>query len=290
MNPRLILVATSLLLLTGCGPKRIDGSSEEAFKKSLEAMSKSLNEDQRKELTEGIMALGLDGVNIFQIGAAPGVMEQRMRDNLNGKTFAEIQTAVATRKKEREEEAARQERQRAEERAKAAAKKKAQIESEITELEIEKSKSVQAAATLEKFQVLRSRFYYSESSYRSSPTIELTVKNGLPSSASRVYFEAVLSSPGRSVPWVNDTFNYSIPGGLEPGEEATWKLAPNMFGEWSKAPKDRQDMVLTVKLTKVDGADGEAMYDSVFRESKKARLEKLKETLAKGDFTPSFFD
>jgi hypothetical protein len=281
MKIPLISAVLSLFLLTGCGPKRIDGSSKEAFKKSLEAMSKSLNEDQRKELSEAVMTLGFaDGMNGFRLGAAHDVMEQRIRDNVHGKTFSEIQTAVATLKKQRAEEREKKEKQRAEERAKYAAKKKAQIESEITELEAEKAKAVEAAATLEKFQVLRSRFYFSDSGFGAVPVVEITVKNGLPGAVAKVYFAAVLSSPGRSVPWVNESFNYSITGGLESGEEATWKLAPNRFGEWGQAPKNRQDMVLTVKAIKVDAANGETMFDSVFSESKQARLKNLKESLA----------
>lgn len=271
-------------------------------------MSKSLSDDEKKELTKGVMMLAMDGMNIFQMGAAPGLVEQRMRDSLNGKSFEEIRAAVAEKEKERaaeqlireqeraeqklkrDKEEAEREAARAEAKAQAAAKKKQQIEAEITELEAEKTKAEIAAVTLGKFHVSRSRFYFSDSGYRKSPTIELSVKNGLPAAVSRVYFSAVLSSPGRSIPWVDDTFNYSISGGLEPGEETTWKLAPNMFGEWGKAPQDRDDMVLTVTLTKADGADGKALYDSVFNERKKARLESLKATLEKGDFTPSIFD
>jgi len=290
MKLRFLPLALSLLLLTGCGPKRIDGSSDEAFKKSLESMGKSLSEDERKELTEGIMALALDGMNIFQMGAAPGLAEQSMREKLNGKSFADIQAAIAVMKAERAAEQLKRDKEAAEAKAKAAAKKKLQIETEVAELEAEKAKAEADAVALSKFEVSRSRFYFSESGYRQSPTIELSVKNGLPVAVSRVYFKAVLSSPGRSIPWVDDTFNHSISGGLEPSEEATWKLSPNMFSEWGKAPKDRQDMVLTVELTKVDGPDGKALFDGAFRDSKKERLERLKTTLAKGDFTPGFFE
>ena len=88
------------------------------------------------------------------------------------------------------------------------------------------------------------------------PIIELTVENRTGQAISRAYFEGTLASPNRSVPWHKDTFNYSISGGLEPGEKAAWSLAPNMFSGWGKieAPADA---VFTVTVERLDGADGE---------------------------------
>ena len=43
-------------------------------------------------------------------------------------------------------------------------------------------------------------------------------------------------SPGRSVPWLKEDFNYTIPGGLEPGEGSyvdslTQRVQPVGWGE-----------------------------------------------------------
>lgn len=98
------------------------------------------------------------------------------------------------------------------------------------------------------------------------------------------YFKAKLTSPGRSIPWVEADFNYTIPGGLEPKETATWKLSPNMFSEWAKAPNDRTDLVLVTELVRLNGADGKSLYDSAFSERKQKRVEVLQASLAKGDY------
>ncbi len=84
-----------------------------------------------------------------------------------------------------------------------------------------------------------------------------------------------LASPGRSVPWLKEDFNYSIPGGLEPGELADWTLVPNSFGAWGtvKAPKDA---ILTVEVVRLDGPNGKTLFDSKFDESKVERLTALK--------------
>lgn len=128
--------------------------------------------------------------------------------------------------------------------------------------EVRKEDKTKAIEGLKKFVVNKARFYYSKDSFMEKPAIELNVTNKMPVPVSRAYFHAVLQTPGRSVPWVEEDFNYSVPGGLEPGESATWELAPNMFGNWSHAPKARNDMVLTVTPIRLDGPDGKPIYDA----------------------------
>jgi hypothetical protein len=144
-------------------------------------------------------------------------------------------------------------------------------------LETKRAKSESAREQLKKFKVVRSRFYKREQEFMGKqPIIELTVKNGTDQAVSRAYFEGTLASPDRSVPWHKDTFNYDISGGLEPGEEATWKLAPNMFSDWGKVDAP-PDAVFTVTVERIDGADGEAVYSTrEFDESDRKRLAELK--------------
>lgn len=124
----------------------------------------------------------------------------------------------------------------------------------------------------------KSRFRLEEQkyTYRKRPLIELVVKNGTPKPVARAHIKGTIAIPGRSVPWLVEEFNYSIPGGLEPGESTSWTLAPNMFGEWSEVDVP-SDAVFTVEVIKLDGADSRTLYDaSGLSESKKERLEKLK--------------
>jgi hypothetical protein len=85
-------------------------------------------------------------------------------------------------------------------------------------------------------------------------TIVLTVVNGTTHSISRAFFSATAISEGREIPWLQETFNHSIPGGLAPGEKANWRLTPNMFsGNWNKVrvPKDAHFIVEPIKLNGV---------------------------------------
>lgn len=236
----------------------------------MESVKSSLTEEEKKEFEEAVQIMAFSEIgNIFEAAANPDGMQRKIKDKLNGKTADEIiaegnQILAERKKKEREQ----------------AINEIEEINIKIAELEKKRSEAEKAKEDLKKFNVLRSRFYFQKSSFLEEAVIELTVKNETTQPVSRAYFNGVLSSPGRSIPWVQDSFNYKILGGLEPGEQATWKLSPNMFGEWSKAPKDRNDMVLTVSVYRIDGADEEAIYDSNFSEKDSDRLEELNQRLS----------
>ncbi len=149
---------------------------------------------------------------------------------------------------------------------------------EIKELEVKRQETLKAKEELKKFKVLRSRFYKRDQEYSSydQPIIDLTVVNSTDKAVSRAYFEGTIASPDRSVPWHKDTFNYQISGGLEPGEEASWSLAPNMFSDWGKV-KAPSDAIFTVTVEQLDGADGKPLYSTMnFTEYDKKRLAELK--------------
>lgn len=157
-------------------------------------------------------------------------------------------------------------------------KKKEQAKGEVEELYQKMAQAEKDKEMLAKFEVKRSRFYKRKKGtyyVTEEPIIELSVMNGTDKAVSRAYFTGTLASPNRSVPWIKDDFNYEISGGLEPGEEVTWYLAPNMFSDWGKvdAPKDA---VFTVEVTQLDGPDGEEMYSvNNFGEDEQERLEEL---------------
>ncbi|MEY8214250.1 MAG: hypothetical protein RPR97_07165 [Colwellia sp.] len=268
-NWSLLLVGISLLV--GCGEKKVDSTSDESLKISISTIKESLTEQKKEEFEKAVKVIAFSGVtNLFQAAANAEGLQQKMKEKLNGKTADEIIAAsndiLAARKvKEREQ----------------AAKEIEEIKTDILALEKKKLDAEKVKDDLKKFSVLRSRFYYQKSSYREEAVIELTVKNNTEYAVSRVYFDGVLASQGRSVPWVSDSFNHSIAGGIEPGEEVTWKLTPNRFGTWGKAPKNRDDMLLTVSVNRIDGADKKAIFNSAVSKSNERKLVKLNKRLKK---------
>lgn len=250
------------LMLAGCGEQKLDGSSESALKESIKKVSQGLPEEKRKKFEEDLMLVGLNKVNMADVFSGNLTAEKIWNDaasDLNGKTAAQISAQADQIRVERER------------------KEKEQALAEIKELLAKKESSEQAKAELAKFEVIKSRFYMrkEEYSYRSQPIIALSVKNGTSYPISRAYFKGTIASPGRSIPWFSDTFNYEISGGLEPGEVAEWSLAPNMFGDWGNinAPADA---VFTVEVYRLDGPDKKELLNSEgLSEAQLKRLELL---------------
>jgi hypothetical protein len=77
-------------------------------------------------------------------------------------------------------------------------------------------------ATIE---ITKPRFYYNTTEYRSEPVIAFTIANKGPIPIKCIFMHGKVQTPGRAIPWVEDDFNYSFSGGLEPGE--TKSLSPH---------------------------------------------------------------
>lgn len=261
MKKATLILGAIVILLSSCA-KKIDGSSEEAMKSSIEEITKSLDDEKKEKFEEAMMLIMFHGIDFGELMEESAAEESilDMKSKLDGKTADDI---IA----EGEKIQAEIER-----------KKKEQAKGEIEELYEKNAQAEKDKQMLAKFEVKRSRFYKrKQGTYyvTEEPIIELTVMNGTDKAVSRAYFTGTLASPNRSVPWIKDDFNYQISGGLEPGEEVTWYLAPNVFSDWGEvdAPKDA---VLTVEVKKLDGPDGAEMYSiNNFGEAEQERLEEL---------------
>jgi len=248
-------------MFTSCA-KKIDGTSEETMEISIEEIKKSLNDDKKKKFEESLELIifhGFDFGKILQEGGAEKTLAD-FKSKIDGKTASDIIAEGERIKQEIENE------------------KKEQAKSEIEELYKKKAKAESDRKNLAKFEVKKSRFYKrkdGEFYVTKEPTIELTVFNGTDQAISRAYFTGTLASPNRSVPWLKEDFNYQISGGIEPGEEATWYLAPNMFSVWGtvEAPKDA---LLKVEVKQLNDANGEVLYSiDIFGEDETERLAEL---------------
>ena len=264
MNKKLILISVLVLFLSGCSDPKIDASTDESIKVSIEKVRQSLPDDKRAEFDDALKILAFSQISLKGLFAdgATGVSSAKgkMKDVLNGKTGEEVIAEAERIKKERKE------------------KEKTQALSEIKELQEKQAISINAKESLKQFQIIRSRFYKQEQKYgHDKPIVELTVKNGTAHPVSRAYFKGTLASPDRSIPWLVETFNYEISGGLEPGEQAEWSLAPNQFSDWGSVDAPT-DAILTVEVEQLDGSDSEPLFSShSFSERDEKRLKELRE-------------
>ncbi|GKX54109.1 hypothetical protein SOASR030_02210 [Leminorella grimontii] len=254
-------------MLTGCDEPKVDTSTDEAMKKSLQKVKESLPENKRQEFTEATSIIMMNSVDMKALmsGAFSGNSDaiaaqqaEKAKSVLNGKTGEEIIDKAKIILAERTQ----RERQQALE--------------EITELQQKKAESQKAKESLRNFVVNKSRFYFEKQEIGGSwPVIELSVENKTGSPISRAYFKGTIASPGRSIPWLVESFNYQVPGGLEPREKADWPLLPNRFSSWG-AVKAPEDAVFTVEVVRLDGPDGKALFNSeIFDEDDQRRLEML---------------
>ena len=263
------LLAVTLMIGCGASNAKIDASSDETLKDSIAAAKDNLTPEQRKEFEEALKILAFSDVgNLFELAADPDSIQRQLEDKIDGKSPLEIIEAAKQVKTER----AKKQREHA-------AGEIAELKKKIQELNVKQQAAQTAENDLKNFTIERSRFYFDKQGFSTGPIIELTVKNNTAHPVSRAYFKGVLGTPGRAVPWVEETFNYSISGGIEPGESDTWKLSPNMFGKWGSAPKDRDDMVLTVTTYRIDGADDKPIFDSEFSEYDQKELKRLNERI-----------
>lgn len=259
----IICLVIAFAMFAGCSDPKIDVSSDEAMKVSVEKVRQSLPESKQKKFDEAMQVLAFNQIEMKDLlpqgEAGIGNIRGKIRQSLYGKTGEQVI-----------EEAERIEAGRK-------ARERQQALEEIRELEEKRVKSEADREELKKFEVIRSRFSMREQQFLGNqPIIELTVKNRTGKAVSRAYFEGTLASPNRSVPWHKDSFNYSIPGGLEPGEQATWNLAPNMFSDWGKV-KAPGDAIFTVTVERLDGADGKSIYSTMeFNQRERERLIGLK--------------
>lgn len=256
------LLLGSCLILAGCGDPKVDASTDEKMKESIAKVKAALPEAKRAEFEEALKTLAfadIKGLADLAKAGQTGGLERGIKDRLNGKTGAEIIAAAG------QVQAERKERERKE------------ATGEIDELRAKLA--ADKPDLLTKFVVERSRFGQSEGGFMRENIIELAVKNDSGKAVSRAFFHAVLLSPGREVPWVDDEFNYKIAGGLESGESAVWNLSPNMFGEWSNAPKDREDLILIVRAVGLEGSDGKPLGGERFTDKDAERLRSLVDSI-----------
>lgn len=268
---RTLLTAIYMIItLTACGEPTVDSSSEEAFGNSLDAMREGLAGSELEEFQEAaevllleylvgeatpasLLAAELEGEDAYSL-TADFSMEPLAR--MNGMTAEQVVSEAAKVLEER---------------------RKTQIQvlrEEIDEIEIELGEMLAAKQEYERLQseknkiaVSDTKLYWREDRFSDTLVMELTVFNGLDQAISRVFMEGVLATPNRSVPWVEDNFNYEISGGLEPGETQSWSLAPNQFSDWGKAPKNRDDTVFTVSLLDAEDANGIKIFSNDFNQN-----------------------
>ncbi len=147
----------------------------------------------------------------------------------------------------------------------------------ISEARMELVKTGETELSLQRFGVVDAQYYFSDSGSR---TIELTVRNETGQPVSRAYFYGFIKSPFRTVPWAEGEFNYKIPGGVESGEQVTWKFSADYLENWNGVPEDREDLEFNVSTVRVDDQHGLPILDITYAQKDRKELDTLEHRMA----------
>lgn len=233
------IIAASVLL-AACA-RTADTSSPAAYTSSMQAITKDMPNEKRAKLQAGLVALAFNTADpsqgIWSQADATSPIFLGAGDKIKGKTADQIiragyEARIGLLDAAIAEDAAASQRMAAER------KKYADI---FDNIHIDGAR------------------YHVEHSFIEQPIVSFTVTNGSKVPIKRIYLHGILTSPGRSIPWVSGDINYEFSGGIEPGEVQHLDLEPNMFGEWKidEAYSKRSDLKLAMSVSNVEGADGQ---------------------------------
>jgi hypothetical protein len=249
-NPNILTVAFIGLLLFGCAPK-IDTSSDDKMKTSIEAIKDKLSFAEKKKFTDALMMIASSEINLSNVFNGDEALK-KIKSKLEGKTYQDILNEANKIVKEKTEE-----------------------------LEFEKGLSKEAEKELQKIEVKESLLYTltTDNGFFSRPqrVLKLTVKNNLNVALSSISFNIKSFQKGRSVPFLNDDFSYDIAGGINSGETLTWELNADMFADeqWTK---DIPNGYIVVKATDAKNSSNESVVKNTWTDEKEEELKKLKST------------
>lgn len=260
----LLILITSLL--ASCSNPRIDTSSKDSMKSSMEKVRQSLPEDKREEFGRALQIIVFSQMKDIYTSQMPFPLDstQKFEELVNGKTGLEIIASAEDVKQKLLEE------------------QKKSILQEIKGLEAKKASAENDKLQMAKFKVVRARFYKQKRPYsvrEEELIIELTMKNGTTHPVSEGYFIGTLTQPERAVPWLQESFSYSIPGGLEPEEEVNLRLTPSYSSEVGTVDIP-QDAIFTVEVKQLNGASGKPLFSECkFTQEDEKKLKELKKSL-----------
>jgi hypothetical protein len=271
------------ILLVGCsGPMdtKLNGTSMEAYQKSLEKAKESMTSEQKEQLSDALETIFFadipDSEEAGFFGALAGLanlsqekIQSTVRAKIHGKTPNQLITEAKKIKKE---------------------KTRARIttlESKIAGLQKKKEEAEKSMEPLKGIVISEPKFYFAEEFFSQKPIIDFKIANNTDIPLARIYYHGTLTSPNRTIPWVDDGFNHEIKGGLEPKETKHLKLSPNMFSEWgSKELIEKKDLVVSISVVNAEGVDKKKIAVS-FDKSDQKELDELIEKKEQAEKTLS---
>lgn len=236
---RFLLIIYLSFITTACNaePKTIDSTTAETLKTSSQAAASELPEQKRQVFAEALQVVLLANVSLADVMAA-GALGEKGGEMLATKYGSAMNGMTATDVVKKAQEITDE--------------KLATIKTDANSVEVIKAELSKVDLSDVTISKKKNSLDIDEA------TIQVTVKNGLSQAISRVYFQGIVSTEGRSTPWIKDSVNYDIAGGIEPNETKKLEFRPNMFAWPTENIPSGAKLDLT--LEQVDDAKGEPLF------------------------------
>jgi hypothetical protein len=237
------LVVCCALALGAC-EARVSTQNPKAYADSVKSMMEKMTSDQQSEFKSALIAIAGDTADPEASFLASTEVTSPLflaaADKIKGKTAAQIlklgyQTELNLLEKE--------------------------IADDLGAMQRIKAERQKYGSIFDNIHIDSARYHLDNNGFMTVPVISFAIANGSKIAVKQVYLHGILTSPGRSIPWVSADLNYEFPGGLEPGETKALDLQPNPFGEW-KADDNfsrRPDLKMTFAVVNVADASGQTL-------------------------------
>ncbi len=226
----------ALLLLwvgAGCGEAKIDGSTEETFTRSVEEVRQSLGTEEQVRFDQAMAVLA--GAQQWPETGASGSIEHMVHGKTAREAIELCQQFVAERRQAL----------------------RASIEEKIRELERLRAVRKEALEGLKEFVVTVTDFRVRDD----GALIMVNIKNGTPHKVSTVHLHAILKRPVSGTPLAEDEIMYEFPKPVASNSIFLSGIGPSTSWNWARVP-NHDGMTLELIIKRIDGPDGEPIYDS----------------------------
>ncbi|MGP9497376.1 MULTISPECIES: DUF6694 family lipoprotein [unclassified Halomonas] len=256
---RLSAITLSLCVLAGCSDPKIDTSSMPAAVVSIENVREAMPAYKRDEFDKALAIMAMPNFGSMALLSPKRMNAAEIAESANVRMHGLTGDQVIKRADDILRERRARERQ--------------QALSTLARLTEKQARAAKDREQRERFSIDNARYYISQSPYGTpEPALDIEVTNHTEQAVSQVFFRGVLTSADRSAPWVDETFYYVIAGGLEAGETAMWRLAPNRLSAWGNT-QIPSEVSLTVTVEGLEDAQGNPLWDSP--ELSKSEVERL---------------
>ena len=253
-----ILAIVALLALAACTSgldRKLDGSNEQKFEASLEAMKKSAKPEEIAALDDALLVLAITNVSIGYEGGIVGALKkiarsggpekhaERLMPIVDGKTGHEVITAGQKRKQDE------------------AAKQMASVDKEMADLTKLREEKNASKGALEPIKVIEPTLRFSSVGPDRMSIIDLKVKNGTEAGLTYLYLRgSVAESSGGKVLFADDIKYKLSDEPLLPGDTKTLRLPYGGRDKWN-APEiwGKENLAFRVEVVNAEDLQGKKL-------------------------------